>query len=386
MSKKVLMIVYHFPPSTTVGVNRTVGFVKNLPKFGWEPIVLTVHNSNVESHPDNEFSSIKVFRTKELKLDSKLIRLPDSKVGWLPFCYWAARKIIKQERPDVIYVSCPPYSPALVATRFKKPVIVDYRDDWTAIPEFAGWREIIAEKLERNFLSNAFSLISSTKTIEKLYKKKKFDIKFKTIFNGYNAISKPTKFNSKQFIISYLGNFDESRNPEKLFQALAKLHGEIKFSFVCAGSENSNNIAKSLAKKYGVLNNCKFLKFLAYAKAKELMQESSLLYLKQYPENYAAIAYKTFDYLSTGIPILADVPEGDNAQLVKTYSNHSYVITSGKVDDIKMSILDAYNKWKKGKLKIKVDSKFIKNFNWEHLTKQLVGVFEQAVKNGNTRN
>ena len=42
MSKKLLMIAYIFPPAGNVGIYRPVKFVKYLPEFGWDPVVLTV--------------------------------------------------------------------------------------------------------------------------------------------------------------------------------------------------------------------------------------------------------------------------------------------------------------------------------------------------------
>lgn len=40
--KKVLMIAYYFPPAGGGGVQRTLKFVKYLPFYGWQPVVLTV--------------------------------------------------------------------------------------------------------------------------------------------------------------------------------------------------------------------------------------------------------------------------------------------------------------------------------------------------------
>ena len=42
--KRVLMVAYHFPPlAGSSGIQRTLRFVQHLPRFGWEPAVLTVH-------------------------------------------------------------------------------------------------------------------------------------------------------------------------------------------------------------------------------------------------------------------------------------------------------------------------------------------------------
>lgn len=42
MNKKVLVIAYYFPPMENIGILRTLRYVKHLPSFGWDPIVLTV--------------------------------------------------------------------------------------------------------------------------------------------------------------------------------------------------------------------------------------------------------------------------------------------------------------------------------------------------------
>ena len=40
--RKVLVITYYWPPAGGPGVQRVLKFVKYLPHFGWEPIILTV--------------------------------------------------------------------------------------------------------------------------------------------------------------------------------------------------------------------------------------------------------------------------------------------------------------------------------------------------------
>src|ERR1700722_12125552 len=39
--RRVLLITFFFPPSLKVGAVRAGGLAKHLPKFGWEPIVMT---------------------------------------------------------------------------------------------------------------------------------------------------------------------------------------------------------------------------------------------------------------------------------------------------------------------------------------------------------
>jgi hypothetical protein len=49
LMKKVLIITYYWPPSGGPGVQRILKFVKYLPLFGWEPVILTVENGNYPS-------------------------------------------------------------------------------------------------------------------------------------------------------------------------------------------------------------------------------------------------------------------------------------------------------------------------------------------------
>ena len=44
------MLAYHFPPSAAAGVFRTLRFVKYLPEFGWQPLVITI---SPEANADN---------------------------------------------------------------------------------------------------------------------------------------------------------------------------------------------------------------------------------------------------------------------------------------------------------------------------------------------
>lgn len=49
LQRKVLMLAYCFPPVAAVGAFRMLRFVRYLPLFGWEPLVLTVETGHVDS-------------------------------------------------------------------------------------------------------------------------------------------------------------------------------------------------------------------------------------------------------------------------------------------------------------------------------------------------
>ncbi|HFE52934.1 MAG TPA: glycosyl transferase family 1, partial [Bacteroidetes bacterium] len=45
-TKKVLFVAYYFPPAGGSGVQRVLKFVRYLPEFGWQPVVLTARNAD----------------------------------------------------------------------------------------------------------------------------------------------------------------------------------------------------------------------------------------------------------------------------------------------------------------------------------------------------
>jgi len=47
MPGRVLVVAYYFPPVAGIGVHRTVKFVTYLPRWGWEPVVLTARDPGV---------------------------------------------------------------------------------------------------------------------------------------------------------------------------------------------------------------------------------------------------------------------------------------------------------------------------------------------------
>ena len=138
--RKVLIITYYWPPAGGPGVQRILKFVKFLPAFGWQPVILTVKAGEFPAIDESLISEIPseciVYRTRHfepnllyksftgMKSDAPIpvavlseknlswrkriahfIRInffiPDAKVFWLPFAMRTARKVIARRlRPE----------------------------------------------------------------------------------------------------------------------------------------------------------------------------------------------------------------------------------------------------------------------------------------------
>lgn len=404
-SLRILMICYYYPPLRTSGTQRNLGFATELKKLGHQPVVLTVSNATdpfVFIGDDDSSPALETHRAIEIPFTKILHPLdqvvyvvarslnhipknayfketfcmPDPQIGWffLPKALRLARDC------DAIYVSASPFSAAIfstLASRWRaKPLILDFRDAWTLNPYGSPLRpqRWLAEKLEKRILHACSALILNTPGALRLYAEKYPELasRMHCIPNGFDALNKAEQKRHDPFTIMHVGTFSPDRRPDLLLSALHKL-GNDNIEFVQVGGSH-----ESLDRYPGL--RTRVVENVSHEEALAMMQSADLLYLKQgyRPDvrNYIAIGAKTYEYLSTGLPILADCPEGDNAEIVRAYASNSYVVTSGESDVIMRCVANAYEK--RDHRRIQIDKTFAERFHRRALTEQLVKVIEGA--------
>jgi len=404
--KKVLMICYYFPPIVTSGVARSFEFAKLLPNFGWEPLVLTVRHSKdpwVEDSLGGDLKGIRVQRTLEWNLAgladflhgccSRVARLfgknlthnlfreflciPDSQIAWLSTI--RARRLARE--CELIYVSCSPFSSsvsgAIVKRLTGRPLVVDFRDAWSLNPHthFRRLHRAMINRFERFVLSACDALIVNTDGAARLYATAypEHREKIVTIPNGYDVLTPvDRRATAGDFQIMHVGTFYGSRNPDALLECLAEM-GRDDIVFVqVGGSFDSYERFKERVK-------IKIVPPLPREAALELMREASLLYVKQGWElgvsEYIAVGAKTYEYLATGLPILAEVPPGDNAELVQKYALAGYVVTSNTRAELRHAIERAYEAG--SRTSVAIHPKFAEKFSRRELTRQLATLFDR---------
>ncbi|MBP8864209.1 MAG: glycosyl transferase family 1, partial [Anaerolineae bacterium] len=117
--RKVLVIAYYFPPQGGAGVQRTLKFVKYLPQFGWQPVILTakptgkLQDASLLAEIPKD---VAVYHTPILRLPTYLpwrlrqlitrwLLLVDEQLGWLPFAVPAGRRIINEQHIAALYTT-----------------------------------------------------------------------------------------------------------------------------------------------------------------------------------------------------------------------------------------------------------------------------------------
>ena len=91
--RNVLVIAYYFPPMGLSGVQRTLKFVKYLPKFGWQPTVLTVTPTGYFAQDYTLLEEIHPLRNK---YKDKFEKEHGVKLGFMSFFVKAAVAALKR--------------------------------------------------------------------------------------------------------------------------------------------------------------------------------------------------------------------------------------------------------------------------------------------------
>lgn len=106
-----------------------------------------------------------------------------------------------------------------------------------------------------------------------------------------------------------------------------------------------------------------------------------LLTIGVYPGAEGTYTGKIFEYLAMKKPILALVPEGVAADLIRS-SRAGIVVEPENVDAIKQAVYNMYLKYKQKELKINPDLSIIERFDRIRLTKGLACILDELSTEG----
>ena len=142
--KKILILYPHFPPSNLAGVHRPRLFAHHLPLFGWEPIILTVHEEYYEEGLDHNLKKLLPEGLRIEKVKAFRVTRPRmiGDIGLRAFyqLYKKAKQIIQSEKVDFLYIPIPSFYCALLGRWLHHSTGIqygiDYIDPW--VHQFPG--------------------------------------------------------------------------------------------------------------------------------------------------------------------------------------------------------------------------------------------------------
>lgn len=422
---KVLVISYYFPPMGLSGVQRVLKFTKYMSHFNWEPTVVTSGKTGYYAHDTSllkeaEESNIKIVRTDALDPNSllakfgtismprefirkilgkisKFIFIPDNKKSWAKKAYIESKKLLSEDKYDIIFVSVPPFSQFSVAAKLKRefniPLIADYRDLWFG-NHFGfyptPYHRYKHKKLEYEALKAADKIIAVNRRIkEKLITTYQF-LKFEDITILPHGFDKedfenvvPIKFETKKLRILYSGIFYENITPKFLFQAFHELSKErpdvtanIELHFVGHFRKENRKLVKKLnlfesVVEHGYLNHDEVIKYL-------LSVDVLWVMLGNGTNMDMVSAGKLFEYFGTRKPIISTVPDGASRTASENYKA-AFVTKPDDISELKKMLISVYELYHKNELP-SPDEEFIIDHDREFLTKKLVNEFQFFLK------
>ncbi|SNS59019.1 Glycosyltransferase Family 4 [Ekhidna lutea] len=428
MAKRVLLISPYFPPHNTIGTKRAVNFVQGVHgQEDWEVIVLASKPFKDEydfrlSHcvPEGvkahyEFVGIfrplikllaqgfnrknrkkpneeepQIIKKKTIKKKRSISLTPFDQYVWdVNSAIYNGKKLMRQYKPDVIWVNADPWSGFLVAAKLSRkfgvPWVADLRDPWTVFEKKMQWRPTLTVKIirwyEKRFFSSASKVVLNTEIAYEAYKSRypsSFSNKFMYIRNAYNECLlrefglKPDK---KAFTFGYYGGFRDLVPSDDIIRGLADLikkhdldPSEVRF-------EVRGNVYPEF---WDQVNEHKLEEYVSVEKEINLGQTITLL--RSWDALLISAAYdrrwmipaKFYDYLFARKPIIAISNNKELNRLInETKSGRS--VETKKPDEI-LALFEAY--FKKGKSDLIENQTYIEPY----------GLDKQAIKFRETLN
>ncbi len=186
--KPVTVIVsYYFAPNPQVGAKRFSFLAPEFERRGFDVHAIaakSVHSDDPSLPVGSQVHRVRApgfpvrggawARTVN-KLARRLLAHVGSEYFWTGPAVRAAMRLGLQERRGVVIGTVPPFSAAIVATRIARnldwPLILDYRDPWTAYQHVSrsrggwqrsGWSRALASRLERSCVARSSARVFST--------------------------------------------------------------------------------------------------------------------------------------------------------------------------------------------------------------------------------
>jgi glycosyltransferase involved in cell wall biosynthesis len=314
------------------------------------------------------------------------LQIPDQFIYWLPGALWVGLKVVKQ--CDVIYSTSDPFTDHLVACFLHKlsgkPWVADFRDPWTQYVVYQRWSSRLRSRVDGFFekyllkVPNVVSVtcVATAKSFQELYPSLPKD-KFVEITNGFDAedFDRPICSDFDKFTIAYTGRFHGRKNtPHSFLQALGELRREqpelaSEIQVVFAGMFEEKNYG--LLKQWDLEGMVRPLGYVPHCKSIELLLKSHVLLLTLNDEPGVNLTYpgKLFEYLATRKTILALVPEGATADLIREMKAGP-IVPPDDVEAVKKVILNLYNQYKQESTLSRIHDN-LQNFERRTLTGRL---------------
>ena len=401
---RALVIAYYFPPIGGAGAQRPAKLVRYLPSYGIEPVVVTGPGpSEGRWTPADDTLSVEVTPTTVVH------RIPGPEPrgasGWRGrgerwleiqprWSRWWVDGVVELGREiadiDIVYSWMSPYESALAAVRLSealgRPWVADLRDPW-ALDEMTVFPSALHRRLElrrmRRMLGSAAAIVMNTPEAVQRVREAFPELAGKPIVaipNGYDAADFEESIAARSdhvfrivhtgYLHTELGRRQRQTAPlrrllggatpgvdiltrshvyllkaiDQLISGNPELRGRIEVHLAGVLSSADREVAdrSEVVRLHG---------YLPHAESLRLIRSADLLFLpmQHLPPGMrsSTVPGKTYEYLASGRPILAAVPEGDTRDIL-TAAGNSRFAAPDDADSIAAGIAAEIERWSAG--------------------------------------
>lgn len=426
----VLLLAYYFPPDGGPGAPRPISFARHLQAHGVRVTVLTRH----PPHQRQRFEPADAAALATLARLCRIVRTPADATG--PDAVAAAMvaagiEVAAEERPDVVLATMSPFqlwpAAAGLGRRLGVPAVADLRDPWA----FDGvqdhrtvwhwWRERAAM---RRMFATADGVVANTPEAGRLFAREAphlADGRLTTITNGWDAGEfgeLPQVPPGDSLVLLHAGSFlcdplyaherplrrclgwlrhrcepllPSGRTPVHLLGALAKLRQRgapagTEVRLRCVGMTERE--LERCVQDSGVADAVELLSYAPHAELIAAIRRADALFLTLHglPPGHRSriVPGKTYEYLASGRPILAGLPDGDARDFV-TSSPRAFVARPTDEDELADRIVALHAGWRAGRFVAPELPPDVGRFERGRLARDLAAFLQGIVARGRRR-
>jgi glycosyltransferase involved in cell wall biosynthesis len=432
---RVLFLAYHFPPVGGAGVQRPTRFVRYLPDFGYEPVVVTgpgaaegrwtPRDDTLESDvpPGTAIHRISATEPRSTSWGNRRQRWLRVDSPWSAWWKAGATELGKKVGRDVdlIYAWMQPYESASVASQLAhelgKPWVADLGDPW-ALDEMIVYPSRLHRRLELRkmgkLLGSAAAISMSTEEAAARVRSEFGELNrrpvvaiqngfdahdftgpppspdpevFRIVHTGYLHTAMGQKYHRFALVRRVLGGAVPGVDVlprshvyllqalDRLLEARPELRGRIELHLAGVLSDADRAVI-------GDNEAVKVHEYVAHAEAVSMMRAADLLFLPMHNleggRRATIVPGKLYEYLAARRPILAAVPEGDAKDLLTRAGNAS-ICPPDDVAAMVGAIATYVDRNDSGRGAPESPPDLIRQFDYRRLAERLAHVFDNAL-------
>lgn len=422
--KNILIISPHFPPSNLTAVHRARLFANHLPEFGWNPIILMVHEKHYEEKLDENLLNL---LPKDLRMEKVgAMRLTKPRligdIGLRAFysMYQKAKAIIQKEKIDFLYITIPSFYGALWGRWLHEktgiPYGIDYIDPW--VHDFPGSNQFLSRHWMATKVANKLEPIAVKKAslitgVAEGYFTPVFDRnphlknKCRSLAMPYGGESADHEALAHLKLPPYLFQKDSGKinmvyagamlpkayGPlEEMFKAIAQkkeLYLDVAFHFIGTGrstDDAQSGTIRPLAEKYGLWQEVIFEhpKRIPYLDVLLHLDAADGVFILGSTEPHYTPS-KIYQGVLSGKPILALLHSQSTGVEVIQNSRSGVVLSFAGEAELDRIEKEFNNYWeqflqfKRDFKKEQIDLRFFEQYSARYLTRQLANELDQIV-------